>query len=212
VGRDGTSLPDLYQTRKTSLAKHRGIVHARPAPVRALHPPPVRRRSPQGRGNDDRALHGMALRPRTRKDLAGPLPVRHPQFLQLPAGKRSDRDFARRVRRYAQIRTPAARHPHHRRDRQHHRHGRHALDQRAARQRHARSALLVRPARLRADLAAAFGPLFRRRIHPRHRQRQQTAAGADQQHGAGQDTAVSRRAAQRTFGCFSTTAADSSRA
>lgn len=50
------------------------------------------------------------------------------------------------------------------------------------------------------DLAAAFGPLFRRRIHPRHRQRRQTAAGADQQHGAGQDTAVSRRAAQRTFG------------
>ena len=42
------------------------------------------------------------------------------------------------------------------------------------------------------------GPLFRRRIHPRHRQRQQTAAGADQFNTArDKHTAVSRRAAQR---------------
>ena len=196
MGRDGTPLPNLYQTRKTPLAKYRRIVHARPAPVRAFHSAPVRRRPPQGRGNDDRTLHGVALRPRARKDFAGPLSVRHPQFLQLPAGKRPDRKFARRVRRHAQIRTSAARHPHHRRDRQYHRHRRYAFDQGAARQRHARSALLVRPARLGADLAAALGPLFRRGIHPRHRQRRQTAAGADQQHGA----------------YFSTTAADSLRA
>ncbi len=183
--------------------------------VRALHPAPVRRRAPQGRTADGRTLHGVALRARTRKDLAGPRVERHQEFLQLPDDHRQDRIVARRVRRYAQIRTPAARHPDHRRDRPHHRHRRHALDQRAARQRHARSALLVRPARLGTDVAALadlfFGEGYIRVIGKGDKQR----TGADQFNGPRQiqrylEERRSVRTGEET--CFSTTAADSSRA
>ena len=200
MGRDGTSLPYLYQTRKTPLGEYRRIVYARPAPIRPFHPAPIRRGAPQGRADDDRTLHGLAFRARPRKDLAGPLPVRHPQLLQLPAHKRPDRSIARRIRRHAEIREAPARHPHHRRDRPHHRHRGHAYDQGYTRQRHARSALFVRATRLGAHLAAALRPLFRGGLHPCHRQGRQAAAGADQHRRTRQDTALSRRAPQRSFG------------
>ena len=209
VGRDGTSLPYLYQTRKTPLGEYRRIVYARPAPIRPFHPAPIRRDAPQGRADDDRTLHGLAFRARPRKNLTGPLPVRHPQLLQFPAHKRPDRGVARRIRRHAEIREAPARRPHHRRDRPHHRHRGHAHDQGHTRQRHARSALFVRASRLGAHLATAFRPLFRGGLHPRHRQGRQAAAGADQHRRTRQDTALSRKAPQRTF---STTGAGSLRA
>ena len=195
VGRDQTALPHLHKTGKTVVGEHRGVVHARPETVRALHSAHVRRRAGQGRGADDPALHGLALRPGARKDLAGTGAERRKELLQLPHAERPDRVVAGGVRPRAQVRTaapPTCSRP---------TKSTASSPRRTPRRpRGCATAPCWRPS-IRADCASRSSrrcgcrTSSSARVYPRDRQGRQTAARADQRRGAGPHPALPRKSA-----------------
>ena len=199
MGGNLPQVPYLHQARKAAVGQYGRILHARSGTVRPFRAADVGRAAAQGRVADDRALHGVALRPRLREEFAGACAERSEKFFQLSAAHRCDREFALGVHRDAQVQPPAARRAVDRRDRPDSRRNRPHDTQGRARRRDARTALFVRTACLGVDLAEAVRSLLRRRVHPSDRQGRQAAVGSGERHGPRKDLRLSRLPQRRQF-------------